>query len=231
MALRSTDRPRKTTVPLSLPRSLAVATHAPRDGRVLQRGCGCTRLCRECRASRHLAGPAEVPLRRAERPIGGRHHASSAPVRRLLCDRSQAPAIGVRPAAASSRQEVEIVAQVGPGAGRPAATGTRGFATSTLRMDKGGGVARARFQLVRRAAGLPATLQFQDPRRTALVRLAEAGPTLAQIAAISGYAIEATRRPRRTTSPGRGSCRSRRWTCWFRGLRRGSALLEGGLVA
>jgi len=49
-----------------------------------------------------------------------------------------------------------------------------------------------RFRAVREAAGLPEGLQFRDLRRTAMVRLAEAGASLAQIAAVSGHPVGAT---------------------------------------
>jgi len=51
-----------------------------------------------------------------------------------------------------------------------------------------------RFRAAREAAGLPDGLQFRDLRRTAMVRLAEAGASLAQIAAVSGHSIEQTQK-------------------------------------
>jgi len=51
-----------------------------------------------------------------------------------------------------------------------------------------------RFRMAREAAGLPAELQFRDLRRTAMVRLAEAGATIPQIAAVSGHSIEQTQK-------------------------------------
>jgi len=51
-----------------------------------------------------------------------------------------------------------------------------------------------RFRAVREAAGLPEGLQFRDLRRTAMVRFAEAGASLAQIAAVSGHSIEQTQK-------------------------------------
>jgi hypothetical protein len=50
------------------------------------------------------------------------------------------------------------------------------------------------FREARLAAGLPEALQFRDLRRTAMVRLAEAGASVPQIAAISGHAIEQTQK-------------------------------------
>lgn len=51
--------------------------------------------------------------------------------------------------------------------------------------------ARVRFVAVRDAAGL-GHLQLRDLRRTAVVRLAEAGCTVPEIASITGHAVEAT---------------------------------------
>lgn len=50
------------------------------------------------------------------------------------------------------------------------------------------------FRSARIEAGLPDSLQFRDLRRTAMVRLAEAGATVPQIAAISGHSIEQTQK-------------------------------------
>jgi integrase len=46
------------------------------------------------------------------------------------------------------------------------------------------------FARTRAAAGLPATLWFMDLRRTAIVRLAEAGCTIPEIASVSGHGID-----------------------------------------
>jgi integrase len=51
-----------------------------------------------------------------------------------------------------------------------------------------------RFRAAREAAGLPEGLQFRDLRRTVMVRLAEAGASLAQITAVSGHSIEQTQK-------------------------------------
>jgi integrase len=52
------------------------------------------------------------------------------------------------------------------------------------------------FREARLAAGLPEALQLRDLRRTAMVRLAEAGATVPQIAVISGNTIEQTQKIR-----------------------------------
>ncbi len=92
-----------------------------------------------------------------------------------------------------------------------------------------------RFRWVRTAAGLPETLQFRDLRRTAMVRLAEGGATLAQIAAISGHSIEATQKilehyVPRTRLMALAAMDLLVETGADRGLRRGFALLQGGPV-
>ncbi|MDF3073003.1 MAG: putative phage integrase family protein [Alphaproteobacteria bacterium] len=51
---------------------------------------------------------------------------------------------------------------------------------------------RHQFARLRRLAGLPNETQFRDLRRTAVVRLAEAGCTVPEISAISGHTIERT---------------------------------------
>jgi integrase len=48
------------------------------------------------------------------------------------------------------------------------------------------------FRVLARAAGIPDDLQFRDLRRTSVVRLAEAGCSVPEIAAISGHAINRT---------------------------------------
>jgi integrase len=48
------------------------------------------------------------------------------------------------------------------------------------------------FRPIAKAAGIPDDLQFRDLRRTAVVRLAEAGCSVPEIAAISGHTIDAT---------------------------------------
>jgi integrase len=48
------------------------------------------------------------------------------------------------------------------------------------------------FRAIARAAGIPDDLQYRDLRRTAVVRLAEAGCSVPEIAAISGHSIERT---------------------------------------
>ena len=48
------------------------------------------------------------------------------------------------------------------------------------------------FRTVARAAGIPDSLQYRDLRRTSVVRLAEAGCTVPEIAAISGHSIART---------------------------------------
>jgi integrase len=48
------------------------------------------------------------------------------------------------------------------------------------------------FRTLARAAGIPDDLQFRDLRRTSVVRLAEAGCSVPEIAAISGHAINRT---------------------------------------
>jgi integrase len=88
-----------------------------------------------------------------------------------------------------------------------------------------------RFRDARRAAGLPDTLQFRDLRRTAMVRLAEAGATLAQIAAISGHSIETTQKilehhVPRTRLMALAAMDRLIETGGDRGLRRGFALLQ-----
>jgi len=50
------------------------------------------------------------------------------------------------------------------------------------------------FAKIRAAAGLPKDLQFRDLRRTAVVRLAEAGCTIPEISAITGHDIDTTAR-------------------------------------
>ncbi|MBB5695738.1 site-specific integrase [Muricoccus pecuniae] len=50
------------------------------------------------------------------------------------------------------------------------------------------------FSSARIEAGLPDNLQFRDLSRTSMVRLAEAGATVPQIAAISGHSIEQTQK-------------------------------------
>ena len=49
-----------------------------------------------------------------------------------------------------------------------------------------------RFRALARAAGIPDDLQFRDLRRTSVVRLAEAGCSVPEIAAISGHSINRT---------------------------------------
>jgi integrase len=48
------------------------------------------------------------------------------------------------------------------------------------------------FRRIARAAGIPDDLQYRDLRRTAVVRLAEAGCSVPEIAAISGHSISRT---------------------------------------
>jgi integrase len=48
------------------------------------------------------------------------------------------------------------------------------------------------FREIAEAAGIPDDLQYRDLRRTAVVRLAEAGCSIPEVAAISGHSIEAT---------------------------------------
>jgi integrase len=48
------------------------------------------------------------------------------------------------------------------------------------------------FRAIAKAAGIPDDLQYRDLRRTAVVRLAEAGCSVPEAAAISGHTIEAT---------------------------------------
>ena len=87
------------------------------------------------------------------------------------------------------------------------------------------------FREARLAAGLPEALQFRDLRRTAMVRLAEAGASVPQIAAISGHAIEQTQKILEHYVP-----RSRQMALGAMDLlvasagqiRRGFALLKGG---
>jgi integrase len=53
---------------------------------------------------------------------------------------------------------------------------------------------RHEFARIRELAGLPASLRFMDLRRTAVVRLAEAGCTIPEIAAVTGHTIDRTAR-------------------------------------
>jgi integrase len=53
---------------------------------------------------------------------------------------------------------------------------------------------RHEFARIRTLAGLPATLRFMDLRRTAVVRLAEAGCSVPEIAAVTGHTIDRTAR-------------------------------------
>jgi integrase len=53
---------------------------------------------------------------------------------------------------------------------------------------------RHEFARIRQLAGLPASLRFMDLRRTAVVRLAEAGCSVPEIAAVTGHAIDRTAR-------------------------------------
>jgi Phage integrase family len=51
---------------------------------------------------------------------------------------------------------------------------------------------RHEFARIRGVAGLPASLRFMDLRRTAVVRLAEAGCSIPEIAAVTGHTIDRT---------------------------------------
>lgn len=51
---------------------------------------------------------------------------------------------------------------------------------------------RHEFRRIANLAGIPGDLQFLDLRRTAVVRLAEAGCTVPEVAAISGHSLERT---------------------------------------
>jgi hypothetical protein len=53
---------------------------------------------------------------------------------------------------------------------------------------------RHEFARIRALAGLPAELRFMDLRRTAVVRLAEAGCSVPEIAAVTGHSIDRTAR-------------------------------------
>jgi hypothetical protein len=53
---------------------------------------------------------------------------------------------------------------------------------------------RHEFARVRELAGLPSALRFMDLRRTAVVRLAEAGCSVPEIAAVTGHTIDRTAR-------------------------------------
>jgi len=50
------------------------------------------------------------------------------------------------------------------------------------------------FRAMRAAAGLPKDLRFHDLRRTAVVRLAEAGATVPEISAVTGHSLDRTAR-------------------------------------
>ncbi|WP_376094078.1 tyrosine-type recombinase/integrase [Roseomonas sp. CCTCC AB2023176] len=87
------------------------------------------------------------------------------------------------------------------------------------------------FRSTRIEAGLPDGLQFRDLRRTGMVRLAEAGASVPQIAAISGHSIEQTQkilehylpRNRHMALGGMDLLIERTGT-----IRRGFVLLQGG---
>jgi site-specific recombinase XerD len=53
---------------------------------------------------------------------------------------------------------------------------------------------RHEFARIRELAGLPTSLRFMDLRRTAVVRLAEAGCSIPEIAAVTGHTIDRTAR-------------------------------------
>ena len=53
---------------------------------------------------------------------------------------------------------------------------------------------RHEFARIRKLAGLPTSLRFMDLRRTAAVRLAEAGCSIPEIAAVTGHTIDRTAR-------------------------------------
>ncbi len=67
-----------------------------------------------------------------------------------------------------------------------------GFIVAQRNGKNFGSIMRAMFQEISEAAGIKG-LQARDLRRTAMVRLAEAGCTDIQIAAISGHTIDRTR--------------------------------------
>lgn len=64
---------------------------------------------------------------------------------------------------------------------------------------------RHEFARIRAAAKIDKTKQFRDLRRTAVVRLAEAGATEAEVAAVTGHQIETTRQILETYLPRTGA--------------------------
>lgn len=60
---------------------------------------------------------------------------------------------------------------------------------------------RHEFRRIADAAGIPKDLQFLDLRRTAVVRLAEAGATVPQIASVTGHSIDDTEKIIETYMP------------------------------
>lgn len=79
----------------------------------------------------------------------------------------------------------------------------------------------------RKKAGVDG-LQRRDLRRTAMVRMAEAGATSAQIAAVSGHTIDQTSRILDTYIPRRGEVAAGAIDAWERGFRNSVVVLETG---